>query len=86
MEFDDITGKTYQLNISEISRGIDYSRTHLQSVLSGRYRMGLKLARALERYFNGKYTYLELLDMSDRAVARFQKREARRKELYETID
>lgn len=81
MEFDDLTGKAYRINITQISRDIDYTRTHLQNVFSGRYRMGLKLARALEKYFEGKFTYIDLLQMSDRAVADFEKRAARRNAL-----
>lgn len=49
----------HNLNVTEFSRQIDFSRTHLSKVIHGERKPSLKLARAIERATNGEVSIKE---------------------------
>lgn len=48
-------------SVTEFAKEIDYERTHISAIMSGRKKPGKKVARAIEKATNGEVTAEELL-------------------------
>ena len=60
MNLSEFVGKR-NINVTKLAEEIGYSRGHLESVLSGRLKMGKKLAKALEKISQDQMKAEELL-------------------------
>lgn len=60
MDLDEYLGRRTPIGI--LANKVGYSREHISGVMSGRARMGIKLAKALELATEGKLKADELLE------------------------
>lgn len=50
-----------RLTVTEFSKELEYSRTHLSEIVNGKRKVGKRLAKDIEKATNGEVTIAELM-------------------------